>query len=65
MAGSSTPLARRDADGNTYQLRSLDDGSTTEVLKNFPTDEEIASLLPGKNLSIDRLTYYWCAGYTA
>lgn len=65
VAGSSTPLARRDADGNTYQLRSLDDGSTTEVLKNFPTDEEIASLLPGKNLSIDRLTYYWCAGYTA
>lgn len=63
VAGSSTPVSRRDADGNTYQMRHLGDGSTTEVLKNFPTNEEIAALLPGKKLSIDRLIYYWCASY--
>lgn len=35
--GSSTPLTRRDAEGNTYQQRRLDDGSVHEVLKNYPT----------------------------
>jgi len=64
VAGSSTPISRRDANGNTYQLRPLDDGSSTEVLKNFPTNEEIATLLPDKKLCIDRLTYYWRASYT-
>ena len=28
VEGSSTPIARRDAEGNTYQRPSLDDGST-------------------------------------
>ncbi|MGH8673302.1 MAG: class I SAM-dependent methyltransferase, partial [Burkholderiales bacterium] len=36
VEGSSTSISRRDAQGNTYQLRKLDDGSTHEVLKNFP-----------------------------
>ncbi len=36
VEGSSTPISRRDDHGNTYQLRRLDDGSTHEVLKNFP-----------------------------
>jgi len=64
VAGSSTPIARRDVDGNTYQLRRLDDDSITEVLKNFPTDEDIAAALPGTKITIDRLTYYWSVRYT-
>src|SRR6266850_2698743 len=36
VEGSSTPIAHRDQGGNTYQMRRLDDGSTVEVLKNFP-----------------------------
>ena len=41
----STSLSRTDAAGNTYQNRTLDDGSVHEVLKNFPTpDEAIARL---------------------
>jgi SAM-dependent methyltransferase len=65
VAGSSTPISRRDADGNTYQLRRLDDSSTMEVLKNFPTDEEIdAALSPhASELHIERLSYYWSARY--
>ncbi len=44
---SNLPISRRDADGNTYQQRTLDDGSTHEVVKNFPTaGEAIAALGP-------------------
>ncbi len=42
---SSTPISRRDAEGNSYQNRTLDDGSVHEVLKNFPTPEEAFSML--------------------
>lgn len=43
----STPLHRRDAEGNTYQWRTLDDGSRHEVVKNFPTEAQaIAALGP-------------------
>jgi demethylmenaquinone methyltransferase/2-methoxy-6-polyprenyl-1,4-benzoquinol methylase len=65
VEGSSTPISRCGAGGNTYQLRKLDDGTTTEVLKNFPTDKEIAEALHGRatDLQINRLTYYWRARY--
>ncbi|MBL8362641.1 MAG: class I SAM-dependent methyltransferase [Rubrivivax sp.] len=42
---SSTPISRRDAEGNTYQDRTLDDGSVHEVLKNFPTPDEACAML--------------------
>ena len=45
VEGSSTPVHRRDEAGNTYQLRRLDDGSTHEVLKNFPGRDEAVALL--------------------
>ena len=65
VEGSSTAISRRDAEGNTYQFRKLDDGSTTEVRKNFPTDEEIQATLGSRaeELRIERLTYYWSARY--
>ena len=37
VEGNSTPISHRDADGNTYQRRVLEDGSEQVVLKNFPT----------------------------
>ena len=41
VSGSSTPISRTDTIGNTYQTRSLKDGSTHEVLKNFPTQDQL------------------------
>src|SRR5262245_32114325 len=36
VEGSSSAVIRTDADGNTYQLRQLEDGSSHEVIKKFP-----------------------------
>ena len=41
VRGSSTPISRLGAEGNSYQLRELQDGSSYEVLKNFPTEGEL------------------------
>lgn len=61
VEGSSTPIARTDAYGNTYQIRHLPDGERYEVLKNFPTDSTLRKRLGGhlKEIRIERLTHYW------
>lgn len=65
VEGSSTPLARRDAAGNTYQERRLADGSRHEVLKNFPAPGELEARLGrrGTDLRVTRYEYYWLATY--
>lgn len=65
VAGSSTPLSRRDAAGNTYQRRRLADGTEYEVLKNFPDRAELeAALLPrAASLRVTEFAYYWGACY--
>ena len=62
---SSTPISRRDADGNTYQLRPLDDGSVHEVLKNFPSrDEVFAAIAPcARDVAWTEHDYYWTLRY--
>ena len=62
---SSTPLTRADADGNTYQNRTLDDGSVHEVLKNFPTrDEAFAALGPrARAPQWTDYEHYWVLSY--
>jgi demethylmenaquinone methyltransferase/2-methoxy-6-polyprenyl-1,4-benzoquinol methylase len=66
VEGESTPISRRDADGNTYQQRTLDDGSTHEVLKNFPrADEAVAALGPrARDPRWDEGSHYWTLSYT-
>lgn len=65
VEGSSTKLSRTDSDGNTYQLRRLQDGSQHEVLKNFPTEEEIRTAIEGcsDNFFFIDLHYYWLVKY--
>lgn len=64
--GSTHPITRTDADGNTYQRRTLDDGSSHEVLKNFPTPEAaIAALGPrARDARWTAYTHYWVLDYT-
>jgi SAM-dependent methyltransferase len=61
VEGSSTPVARTDAAGNTYQQRKLDDGSTHEVLKNFPDEGELIRRVSrhGWGAHVDLLPHYW------
>ncbi len=66
VPGSSIPPSRRDPDGNTWQRRQLRDGSTFEVMKNFPTAGELlaAGRAAGGAVSVVELRYYWCLAVT-
>jgi demethylmenaquinone methyltransferase/2-methoxy-6-polyprenyl-1,4-benzoquinol methylase len=65
VEGSSTPVSRRDPDGNTYQARRLADGSSHEVLKNFPSTDELRRRLGrfGGKVEVREYEYYWVATY--
>lgn len=65
VPGSSTPLSRRDAAGNTYQKRTLDDGSAHEVLKNFPTRDEAFARLGPRAVDPEWIEHqhYWILSY--
>ena len=39
------PIVERDADGNGYQHRPLRDGSVHRVLKNFPSERELQTMV--------------------
>ncbi len=41
------PIAERDAQGNTYQMRRLKDGTMHRVLKNFPSRAELEAMIEG------------------
>jgi demethylmenaquinone methyltransferase/2-methoxy-6-polyprenyl-1,4-benzoquinol methylase len=66
VEGSSTPVARRDETGNSFQKRRLEDGSEFEVMKNFPTGTELRTALGRIADDIDfiQLKYYWLLSYT-
>lgn len=65
VSGSSTPLSRTDEAGNTWQLRRLEDGSSHEVLKNFPTRAElVAQVEPyARAVEVIEFDYFWCLSY--
>jgi len=66
VEGSSTPISRTDAEGNTYQVRILSDGSTHEVLKNFPPQHEVVERIApfSERWKFTELDYFWFAEYT-
>ncbi|MEO6033517.1 MAG: methyltransferase domain-containing protein [Burkholderiaceae bacterium] len=64
--GDSTPIARVDAQGNSYQLRSLTDGSSHEIVKNYPTRAEAADAIGTRahDLQWRELEHFWTLDYT-
>ena len=65
VTGSSTPISRTDGEGNTYQLRRLQDGTEHEVVKNFPSESEMKNILADSATEIHwrELPYYWFLTY--
>jgi len=65
VEGSSTPVARRDANGDTWQRRRLDDGSAHDVLKNFPDEGELRRAIEplAASLDVEWLDHFWMASY--
>lgn len=65
VPGSSTAISRTDAQGNTYQRRTLDDGSTHEVVKNFPAPEQAIAALGHRAQDVrwTQHTHYWVLQY--
>jgi len=61
VEGSSTTIARTDAQGNTYQLVTMPDGERVELPKSYPTDSALRKRLAdaGREIRIVRMEYYW------
>lgn len=61
VPGSNTPISRTDDEGNTYQLRTLENGSQHEILKNFPAKSEVGNFLEDFAVEIrwTELPHYW------
>jgi ubiquinone/menaquinone biosynthesis C-methylase UbiE len=65
VAESNTPIAERSDEGDSYQERLLPDGSRHRVLKNFYSQDDLASFFQSRSrdLKIIQLRYYWIATY--
>lgn len=61
VEGDSTPIARTDLDGNTHQFRKQQDGSTIEIVKNFPSDSNLRKRFSNlaRDLRVHRGKYFW------
>ena len=66
VEGSNHPIARTDEGGNTYQERTLANGTRYEVLKNFPARQELEEAVAAYGSDIDYKAgvYYWRLSYT-
>jgi ubiquinone/menaquinone biosynthesis C-methylase UbiE len=65
VEGSNHPIANTDQDGNTFQTRKLEDGTTHLVLKNFPTESFLRTTLTdiATDFKFINLKYYWVLTY--
>ena len=69
VEGSSTPISQRDGDddaGNTYQVRTLQNGSSHRVLKNFPSEAELRGAVVGlaSELRYTAWQHFWALEFT-
>jgi ubiquinone/menaquinone biosynthesis C-methylase UbiE len=65
VADSSSAISETDSDGNTYQTRPLSNGTTHRVLKNFPSEAELRTLMEGIGVRVNYKAwqYFWALEY--
>jgi SAM-dependent methyltransferase len=65
VEGSSTPIFRTDEKGDSFQQRRLGDGSLHEILKNFPSREELLAAVSdlSQEAEVTFMDYYWVLSY--
>ncbi len=63
VEGSSSPVTSTEPGGDTYQTRRLADGSSYEILKNFPAAGNVEADLRavGSEIRFESFEYYWLA----
>ncbi|MBS1511229.1 MAG: class I SAM-dependent methyltransferase [Bacteroidetes bacterium] len=66
VEGSNLPVTATDEQGNTFQTRSLANGSTHVICKNFPSKNFVLEQLKGvaDEIRFIDLEYYWIVKYT-
>ena len=59
------PITETDVHGNTYQNRVLDDGTRYRVLKNFPSNAELGTVIEGLGIHarFRELEHFWIFRY--
>jgi SAM-dependent methyltransferase len=62
VEASNTPISRRDDRGDTWQTRTLADGSIHEIRKNFPGPDELAAQTRLHLVDVDIALpgHFWC-----
>jgi len=63
VPGSNHPISRTTEAGDTYQRRTLNDGRSFEILKNFPGREQFTADVASvaNDVRWTKLDYYWLA----
>lgn len=58
---SSSPISKMSSEGDTFQNRKLSNGKVHEVLKNFPTEEQLKKTLSHiySDVRIKQSQYFW------
>ena len=61
VEGYSPPVARTDAEGNTYQIVTAPDGRRVEQVKTYPSDSALRKRLAsaGRDIRIERWEHFW------
>jgi ubiquinone/menaquinone biosynthesis C-methylase UbiE len=61
VEGICPPMSRYDAWHNRYELRALQNGAIHEIVKNYPSDEELQASFAqfGEDIQIMRLDHFW------
>jgi SAM-dependent methyltransferase len=65
VEGSNIPISYKDEKGNTFQARKLENGTSHQVLKNFPSEKQVRDVLTGKARDIEYIDmeYFWIVKY--